>query len=50
MQKCYDDKELSVSKGNFERPEKITIAVDCWKKPEVDSTVIDEPDMGEFGL
>ena len=50
MQKCYDDKELSVSKGNFERPEKITIAVDCWKKPEVDSTVIEEPDMGEFGL
>jgi penicillin-binding protein 1A len=50
MQKCYEDKELSVSKGNFERPEKITIEVDCWKKAEVDSTITNEPDMGEFGL
>uniref|UniRef100_UPI00404B8253 penicillin-binding protein 1A n=1 Tax=Flavobacterium sp. TaxID=239 RepID=UPI00404B8253 len=50
MQKCYDDKELSVSKGNFERPDRISIPVDCWKKPEVDTTAVDEPDLGEFGL
>jgi penicillin-binding protein 1A len=50
MDKCYKDKDLNISQKEFERPDKISIKVDCWKKPEVDSTVIDEPDMGEFGL
>lgn len=31
MQKCYADQELHVSKGTFERPENLSIKVDCWK-------------------
>lgn len=48
MDKCYKDKELNVSKSNFERPEKITIKVDCWKKPVIDSVDVEAPDMNEF--
>ena len=29
MKKCYADKSLDVSKGEFEKPEKLTISVDC---------------------
>lgn len=47
MDKCYKDKELNISKGTFERPKDLTIKVDCWKK-DIDSTAIDEPDLGEF--
>ncbi len=51
MQKCYNDKELNVSKESFDRPDKINIKVDCWKaKVEVDSTEVDDIDMGEFGF
>lgn len=49
MDKCYKDKELNVSKANFERPEKMSIKVDCWQaKPVVDSIDVDAPDMKEF--
>jgi penicillin-binding protein 1A len=50
MKKCYKDPDLNVSKEAFDRPAKLSIKVDCWKKPEVDTTAIDEPDMDEFGL
>lgn len=50
MKKCYKDPDLNVSKDAFDRPAKLSIKVDCWKKPEVDSTKIDEPDLDEFGL
>jgi penicillin-binding protein 1A len=55
MKKCYEDKDLLVSKDPFERPDNLSIKVDCWapKKVEVDSTVItpeNEQDPEEFGL
>lgn len=49
MDKCYKDKELNISKEAFERPEKISIRVDCYTSgTTVDSTDVDAPDMGEF--
>ena len=49
MDKCYKDTTLSVSKESFERPEEMTIKVDCWKNTTViDSTRIDEPMLDEF--
>ena len=49
MDKCYKDSTLSVSKESFERPEEMTIKVDCWKNTTViDSTRIDEPMIDEF--
>jgi penicillin-binding protein 1A len=50
MKKCYKDPDLNVSRDAFDRPAKLSIKVDCWKKPEVDSTAIDEPNLDEFGL
>lgn len=55
MKKCYEDKDLLISKEPFERPENLSIKVDCWapRKVEVDSTGIspeNEQDPGEFGL
>ena len=47
MDKCYKDKDLSVSKDPFERPKDLSIKVDCWKKV-VDSTSIGEPEIDEF--
>jgi len=34
MKSCYDDKTLNVSKGEFERPENLSIEVDCGKYNE----------------
>jgi len=48
MKKCYDDATLAVSKQAFEKPEKISIQVDCWKPIEKDSIGEDEPDLNEF--
>ena len=45
MDKCYKDADLDISKGEFERPEKISIRVDCWKAAAVDSTSVDEPKL-----
>jgi len=53
MKKCYADIDLNISKEPFEKPDNLSIKVDCWTpKKVVDSTVIpsDEPDMDEFGL
>ena len=54
MKKCYEDKELQVSKDPFERPDNLSIKVDCWtpRKVETDSTAVDteEQDIDEFGL
>uniref|UniRef100_UPI0040477422 penicillin-binding protein 1A n=1 Tax=Flavobacterium sp. TaxID=239 RepID=UPI0040477422 len=53
MKKCYGDSDLDVSKEPFERPENLSIKVDCWTpKKVVDSTEIptDEPNLDEFGL
>lgn len=55
MKKCYEDKSLLISKDPFERPDNLSIKVDCWapKKVEVDSTAInpeEEQNTDEFGL
>ena len=55
MKKCYADKDLLISKDPFERPDNLSIKVDCWtpKKVEVDSTgapVEEEQNTDEFGL
>ena len=53
MKKCYADSDLDVSKEPFERPENLSIKVDCWTpRKVVDSTAVptDEPDLDEFGL
>ncbi|MDI1317652.1 PBP1A family penicillin-binding protein [Flavobacterium sp.] len=55
MKKCYEDKDLLISKDPFERPENLSIKVDCWapRKVEVDSTAVtpeNEQDPEEFGL
>lgn len=55
MKKCYEDKDLLISKDPFERPDNLSIKVDCWspRKVEVDSTGIpteEEQNTDEFGL
>lgn len=55
MKKCYEDKDLLISKDPFERPDNLSIKVDCWtpRKVEVDSTAItpeEEQNTEEFGL
>ena len=36
MQKCYADEELSISKEEFEKPDDLSIELDCNKKTEDD--------------
>ena len=54
MKKCYEDKDLLISKDDFERPENFNIKVDCYGGSERvnDSTAIDstnlEQDTKEF--
>ncbi len=52
MKKCYEDKTLTVSKEQFERPANLSIKVDCYVRPAVvkDSTAIKEEDNDEFSL
>ena len=51
MKKCYADSDLDVSREPFEKPENLSIKVDCWTpKKAIDSTEVltDEPNMDEF--
>lgn len=55
MKKCYEDKDLLISKDPFERPANLSIKVDCYtpRKVEVDSTALppeEEQNTDEFGL
>jgi penicillin-binding protein 1A len=55
MKKCYEDKDLLISKDPFERPDNLSIKVDCWspRKVEIDSTALppeEEQNTEEFGL
>ena len=53
MKKCYEDKDLQISKDDFQRPDGFNIKVDCWspqKHIEKDSTNIEEQNPDEFGL
>lgn len=51
MKKNYEDKDLTVSKEEFERPDNLSIKVDCWSRPAAvkDSTEI-EQSTEEFTL
>jgi penicillin-binding protein 1A len=50
MKKCYADKELNISKSDFERPKNLSIKVDCWV-PVKDTTDTEfEQDTDEFEL
>jgi len=50
MKKCYEDKDLNVSKQPFERPKNLSIKVDCWV-PVKDTTATEfEQDTDEFSL
>jgi penicillin-binding protein 1A len=48
MDKCYKDNKLNVSKDPFERPENITVKVDCWKT--VKDTLDFDQDLDEFNF
>jgi penicillin-binding protein 1A len=55
MKKCFEDKDLLISKDPFERPDNLSIKVDCWspRKVETDSTALppeEEQNTEEFGL
>ena len=55
MKKCYKDKDLLISKDPFERPDNLSIKVNCWssRKVETDSTALppeEEQNIEEFGL
>ena len=55
MKKCYEDKDLLISKDPFQRPDNLSIKVDCWtpRKVVVDSTALppeEEQNTDEFGL
>jgi penicillin-binding protein 1A len=53
MKKCYEDKDLQISKDDFQRPDNFNIKVDCWSPQnhkEKDSTTTEEQNPEEFGL
>jgi penicillin-binding protein 1A len=55
MKKCYADKDLNISTEPFDRPENMTIKVDCYTAPRrsivKDSTAVEEEqNTDEFGL
>jgi penicillin-binding protein 1A len=51
MKKCYADKELNISKEEFQRPANLSIKVDCWSPPVVkDSTDTEEQNIDDFQL
>ncbi len=52
MKKIYNDPELDVSKGDFEKPENLSIEVDCdnYKNGEEDQHDDTGPDIGELEL
>jgi penicillin-binding protein 1A len=45
-QKCYADPSLDVSKEEFEKPENLTIELDCSKDQDSDENPIDNPEEG----
>jgi penicillin-binding protein 1A len=47
MKLCYADPQLKVSKEEFERPENLSIKVDCYSAPK-DTTAVQNTDEFEF--
>ncbi|QLC66948.1 transglycosylase domain-containing protein [Flavobacterium sp. LPB0248] len=51
MKKCYADKDLQISKSEFERPANLSIKVDCYQRPAVvKDTTQTEQNTDEFEL
>ncbi|UWY29158.1 transglycosylase domain-containing protein [Flavobacterium sp. TR2] len=51
MKKCYADKDLQISKSEFERPANLSIKVDCYTRPAVvKDTTQTEQNTDEFEL
>jgi penicillin-binding protein 1A len=56
MKKCYEDPDLQVSKDPFQRPDNLSIKVDCYERRRdtiADSTAVpieEEQNTDEFGL
>src|SRR6187402_594974 len=53
MNKCYEDKTLTISKESFERPKNLSIKVDCYTARAAvvqDTTATPEHDTEEFSL
>jgi len=51
MKKCYADKNLQISKSEFERPANLSIKVDCYQRPAVvKDTTQTEQNTDEFEL
>lgn len=51
MKKCYADKNLQISKSEFERPANLSIKVDCYARPViVKDTTQTEQNTDEFEL
>lgn len=51
MKKCYADKNLQISKSEFERPANLSIKVDCYQRPAVvKDTTQTEQNTEEFEL
>ena len=50
MKLCYADEALKVSKNDFDRPQNLSIKVDCYSAPKVIDTTNIQQDTGEFEL
>lgn len=48
MKKCYADKDLEVSKEEFERPSELSIRVDCNEVPSPTTFTDDEEDLNDI--
>ena len=44
MQKCYADKTLNISKEDFEKPENLSIKINCDEKSEENINTIPDGD------
>jgi penicillin-binding protein 1A len=50
MKKCYNDETLTISKEDFERPDNLSIKVDCWSPPIMKDSLETEQNTDEFSL
>jgi penicillin-binding protein 1A len=48
MKKCYADKDLDVSKEEFEKPSELSIRVNCNEVPSPTTFTDDEEDLNDI--
>jgi penicillin-binding protein 1A len=48
MKSCYEDETLSISKDEFEKPNELSIRVDCSIQEDLDKKKIEEDDEPEI--